>query len=497
MIHLVATMLIFSLWRSQLCYTGICCLNHNVFLQNEQNARMIQARPRKILLFFLVICLLPAAWSAAASNFPVCLVIQPNVQFWEKVYNTYTTRQGILHDKEDLDIIYTVVNLIDWNTPGAARINKQLIRLARKRYKKILDNLANGKRSKTREEKRIAALFKKAKHPSFHRARDNIRLQIGQKDRFLRGVIRSGAYMPAIKRILKAKGLPLELAYLPHVESSFNPRAYSKVAAAGLWQFTRSTGRQFLTINETVDERLDVYLATEAAASFLKENHRQLNSWPLALTAYNYGRAGMVRAQQQFGSYQNIYKSHNSKLFKFASRNFYSEFLAALKVARALEKDPKIIKDRPQATLSYRLKGYANSRELQKYFKVSPQDFAKLNPALRQPVLKGKKYVPKGYLLRLPATKNMRKRIQQVPARLFHKRQRQNRFHTVGKGDTVTSIARKYHVSKKTLIKANRLNKKGVIRLGQRLKIPGSQAQHKKNNRQTIRILKANSKHKP
>lgn len=455
-------------------------------------------RTSLISVVFLAALLLSAVPSTAATNFPVYPEIQSNVGFWEKVYSTYSTRQGILHDKEDLDIIYTVVNLVDWHTPGAARINKKLIGLARKRYKTILTTLASGTPPRSQEEKRIAALFKKNTHPSFHRARDNIRLQIGQKDRFLQGVIRSGAYMPAIKRIFKAKGLPLELAYLPHVESSFNPKAYSKVAAAGLWQFTRSTGRQYLTINRLIDERLDVEKATRAAALFLKENYRQLGSWPLALTAYNYGRAGMVRAQQQLGSYQNIFRSHNSKLFKFASRNFYSEFVAALRVAHKLEKNPTLIKDRPQASVKVKLKGYAETLALQKYLQLSSQDFTRFNPALRPPVLKGKKYIPKGYTLRLPATKSIRQKIQKMPARLFHSRQRQNRFHTVRKGDTVSSIARRYHVSQKALLRANHLKKRSTIHPGQRLKLPGKYTSKvAPHSKATVPTIRATAKHKP
>jgi len=462
---------------------------------------MFSASKKNLLCIILIAAILSAALPAMAGpGFPIFPVIESNVNFWEKVYSTYSTRQGILHDKEDLDIIYTVVNLVDWNTPGAARINKQLVKIARQRYKNILSSLAEGNTPTSKDEIRIAALFKKNRHPSFRRARDNIRLQIGQKDRFLKGFIRSGAYISSIKRILRAKGLPAELAYLPHVESSFNPKAYSKVAAAGLWQFTRATGRQYLTINDVIDERLDVYLSTQAASQFLRENYRQLGSWPLALTAYNYGRAGMVRASEQLGSYEKIFTSHNSRIFKFASKNFYSEFLAALRVAKKLEKKPKIIQDRPRASATMRLKGFAKASALRKYFKVSQQDFALLNPALRPPVLKGKKYAPKGYLLRLPATQYIRKKMKTVPASLFHRRQtRQTRtlFYKVRRGDTVSSIARKHHVRQKDLIRANHLNRKRTIHPGQKLRIPANGRLVTSSGSKTIRTLKATAKRRP
>ncbi len=435
----------------------------------------------------------------AQTRFPVYNVIVPNVHFWEKVYGTYTSRQGILHDKNNPDIIYAIVDLIDWHTPGAARINSKLVKLTRQRYKKILADLAKGRQPRSRNARRIATLFKRKGTPSYHQARDNIRLQIGQKDRFLKGVIRSGAYIMAIKRILRSQGLPTELAYLPHVESSFNPRAHSKAAAVGLWQFTKSTGKNYLTINNIIDERFDIYLSSVAAAKFLKENYQQLNSWPLALTAYNYGRAGMVRAQRQYGSYSKIFTHHSSKLFKFASKNFYSEFIAALRVAKRLENNPSIIKDRPWANATIRLRGYAAADDLRRYFGVSKQDFKRLNPALLRPVLQGKKYAPKGYLLRLPATKRIRHLLNKMPSRLFHMRQKKRNIftkkYTVKRGDTILSIAHRYGTSAHRLCRINHLKKRSILHIGQKLIMPGGRAKHSGNNH--IIVLRTTAKHQP
>ncbi len=458
---------------------------------------MLPAGTKKtaVLVFLLLLWTAATGTAEAGSTFPVYKVIQPNVRFWEKVYGTYTSRQGILHDKEHLDIIYGLVNLVAWNTPGAAKINKKLVKLGRQHYKDILSRLARGIKPRTKEEKRIAALFRKAGNPSFRRARDNIRLQIGQKDHFIQGVIRSGAYIGAIKRILKKKGLPLELAYLPHVESSFNPRAHSKADAVGLWQFTKSTGRDYLVINDVIDERYDIYLSSVAAADFLKENYRQLESWPLALTAYNYGRAGMVRAKRRYGSYARIFTSHNTGTFKFASKNFYSEFIAALRTARKLERDPSIIRDRPWANATVRLPGYAAVRDLLRYFGVSREDFIRLNPALLKPVLEGKKYAPKGYLLRLPATKTIRNRLRKMPGKLFHARQIKDGIYRVRRGDTAASIARRFKVPLKDLIRTNHLGRKATIRVGQQLKIPGRRGSRRMNSK--VIILKAGAKRKP
>ncbi len=451
---------------------------------------------RLFTLFFWLSLLFPPtpALAGTGSRFPLYTVIVPNVRFWEKVYGTYTSRQGILHDKNDLSIIYGVVDLVDWNTPAAARINKNLIKLARRRYKAILTDLGHGKRPRTREEKRIAALFAHKRHNRFLKARDNIRLQIGQKDSFRKGVIRSGAYMRTIKSIFRSYGLPLELAYLPHVESSFNPKAHSKAGAVGLWQFTRITGKDFMTINDVLDERYDPVLSSRAAAKLLKKNYEQLGSWPLALTAYNYGRPGMVRALNQRKTYTNIFKNHHTGLFKFAARNFYSEFLAAFHTARRMEKDRSIIRNRPAATFTIRMKGYADFDRIRRFFKISATDLARLNPALQHPVLVGKKYIPKGYHLRLPATPSIRRRAKKLGSRFFHARQIRDRVYIVRRGDTISSIGKKFGVSSHNLIRANHLNSRGVIHIGQRLRLPPRRAGRHKD---TIVILKDRAKYKP
>ncbi|WP_319586719.1 lytic transglycosylase domain-containing protein [uncultured Desulfobulbus sp.] len=346
----------------------------------------------------------------AAENFPLYPCIRANVKFWEDVYSRYSTRQGILHDTDDLSRVYAVIDLVDWEAPDSAKTNSGRIQAAKSRINAILANLGSGTPPRTVEERRIAGLFPKQRHTTYHEAGENIRLQIGQSDRFKEGLIRSGRYLQQFRQIFEAQGLPAELVFLPHVESSYNPKAYSKVGAAGLWQFTRTTGKDFMTINQLVDERYDPYLATQAAAQLLKENYAQLQTWPLALTAYNYGRAGMVRAVREEGSYEGIFKSYNQGYFKFASRNFYSEFLAAMRVAKRLGGNPALPFERPEATDIFRLKEDVPIGRLLATFHISPENFARFNPALMQPVLNGEKAVPKGYLVRLPATKQGKQR---------------------------------------------------------------------------------------
>jgi membrane-bound lytic murein transglycosylase D len=434
-----------------------------------------------LLLFFATVLLIDGRCEAGA-RFPIYQIIAPNVQFWEKIYGTYASDQGVLHDKNDLSIIYAVIDFVPRQTPGAGTVNAQLEKMVRMRHQKILEKFADGRKPSTREEKKIYALFKgKQKAAVFREAGENLRLQTGLKDTFRKGVIRSGAYMPLIKKIMRARNLPVELAYLPHVESSFNIKAHSKAAAVGLWQFTKYTGREYLTVNELVDERFDVYLSSMAAARFLKENYRQLGSWPLALTAYNYGRSGTVRAQKKWGTYPRIIANHQTGIFKFASKNFYSEFIAAVRVARRLENDRSLVKEHPWINVTFRLPDYAPATELTDYFGISAEEFERLNPAIRGSALEGRKYIPKGTLVRLPATKRIRKQIKNIPSRLLYARQIRDKEYKVRKGDTALSIAKKYKVSLKELAQANDLGRKAKIRLGQKIKIPSPVAAAESN----------------
>ena len=198
--------------------------------------------------------------------------------------------------------------------------------------------------------------------------------------------------------------MPAEIAALPHVESSFNPAAYSKVGAAGLWQFMPSTAKRFMRVDGIVDERLDPYSATEAAANLMLYNYRLLGSWPLAVTAYNHGPGGLRRAQDELGTSDIavIVKRYQGATFGFASRNFYVAFLAALEVDRNAEKYFGPLTRLPDTeNTPVELPDYIAVGTLAKAFKVDLGALKVLNPALRPPIWNGSRLVPRGYALRL------------------------------------------------------------------------------------------------
>lgn len=413
---------------------------------------------------------------AAPDPFPIYECLEPNVEFWIKVFTQYSSRQGIIHDNWNLSVIYDITELQDGQQRGARKINKDRIRKAKKKYKNILKKLARGDPPSSSEEKRVADLFgPNATHNGFRKAEGNIRCQIGLMDRFREGLLRSGALLDQIKEIFESYGLPSDLAYLPHVESSFNPSAYSKFGAAGIWQFIRSTGKRLLEIGYTLDERRDPIRSTHAAAQLMKENYKILGTWPMAITAYNHGLAGMLRAKRAKGDYKAIFSEYRSRLFKFASRNFYSEFLAALYVAKNYREyfgDLELHK--PFKSYKIVTAGYLPMKDLVRHFDFDIAVIKTLNPSLRKPVYTGQKYIPEGYTLRLPidAGKSSKSPLSELPQHLYKHKQKRSLFCRVQRGDTASEIAKAHDIELSELILANNLDSRATILVGQNLRLP-------------------------
>lgn len=429
-------------------------------------------------LFFLWCFLGGQAALAAVEPFPTFDRIKPNVDFWTKVYTQYTTSQGLMHDSVDLSLIYDILELKPYDSPGARKINRKRIKAAKERYQKILNNLAANPKADDKDSRRVAQLFGHPANASIYaKAAARLRCQIGQKDRFEAGLIRSGAYIEQIKAIFKSHGLPQDLAYLPHVESSFNPNAYSKFGAAGMWQFTRSTGKRFMKVGYELDERRDPFQSAHAAAQLLKENYAKLGSWPLAITAYNHGASGMQRAKSQYETYPEIFTSYHSRIFKFASRNFYSEFLAARAIAGNYQAYfGNLVLDPPYPSSTIVLEGYVALDDICNHLGISELQARALNPALRSPVINGQKHIPKGYTFRFPIDSGLTVAATEsnmvLPAILYHDTQRPSHFYTVQRGDTAGKIARLHEVRLSDLILANNLNRRATIYPHQTLRIP-------------------------
>ncbi len=335
--------------------------------------------------------------------FPHYSVIEPNVSFWKKIYSEYSINQSVIHDKSNPAIIYDVLEFQDNQDRKAKEARRKSEKAAVRKYSQILRHLAAGRPALTDEEKRVAALFGQAADlRTFKKAARNIRCQRGLKERFLEGIKISGAYIHEMRDTFRSYGLPEDLCYLPHVESSFRHWARSKCGAAGMWQFMRSTAKRFIRVDHLVDERIDPFRSTRAAAELLYDNYEKLGSWPLAITAYNHGAAGMERAVQKHGNFENIIRNYKGRRFKFASRNFYAEFLAARQVAKEYSNDPDIEYQPPVQGVMVKMPAYVSFIGLANLLNIAPSTLHALNPGLKRPVLNGDLYIPEGYEMRLP-----------------------------------------------------------------------------------------------
>jgi membrane-bound lytic murein transglycosylase D len=403
--------------------------------------------------------------------------LEPDVRFWIRVYTEVTTDQGLLHDDWYLGLVYEVLR---FDPSDSQRQREHIVEQAKARYAALLRRFAAGDTENlTPHERRILHEFGDKTTPAgFREAIDRIRFQLGQADRFHEGLIRAQAYEAGISRVLADRGVPAEIAALPHVESSFNPAAYSRVGAAGLWQFMPSTARRYMRVDGIVDQRLDPYSATEAAANLMLYNYRLLGSWPLAVTAYNHGPGGLKRAQDELGTNNIavIVKRYQGATFGFASRNFYVAFLAALQVDRNAEKyfGPLTHLPETQSTV-VSVPDYVAIDALARAFKADLGALRVLNPALRPPIWNKTRLVPRGYALRIPGSPPPAEITaaweRLTPAERFVA-QRNDGPHRARRGETLASIAAASGVALNRLLAANGMKAARELTRGEVVRIP-------------------------
>ena len=403
--------------------------------------------------------------------------LEPDVRFWIRVYTEVTTDQGLLHDDWYLGLVYEVLRFDPSDSP---RQRERIVEQAKARYAALLRRFAAGDTENlTPHERRILHAFGDKTTPAGYReAIDRIRFQLGQADRFHEGLIRAQAYEASISRVLADRGVPPEIGALPHVESSFNPAAYSRVGAAGLWQFMPGTARRYMRVDGVVDQRLDPYSSTEAAANLMLYNYRLLGSWPLAVTAYNHGPGGLKRAQEELGTSNIavIVKHYQGATFGFASRNFYVAFLAALEVDRSAEKYFGPLTHLPETESTVvTLPDYVAVDALARAFKADLGALRVLNPALRPPVWNKTRLVPRGYALRIPGSPppaDIAAAWARLPPAERFVAQRNDGAHRVRRGETLASIAAASGVTLNRLLGANGLSAPHALARGETVRIP-------------------------
>jgi membrane-bound lytic murein transglycosylase D len=435
---------------------------------------MTSSKPLLLLIFLSFF-----GSSVADETFPQPVELQPDVDFWIDVFTKYGNDEGVLHDNRNLAIVYDRLAIPE---NLSRRDRQRRVEKQRKALQSVLRSLASGKRDNlTAEESRVLALWPAGvSNQTLSGAAGRIRYQQGLKDRFREGLQRSGRWRDHVNREFQALNVPIEIAALPHVESSYNPEARSHVGASGIWQFTRSTGRRFMRVDHVVDERNDPFAATRAAGQLMAYNYSITGNWPMAITAYNHGLGGVRRAMQKYGdtAYVDILRKYNGRTFGFASRNFYVAFLAAKEVDQNVGTYFQgLIAENPTDYAVASLPSYVSVSGLTKALGTTPRKLAQHNPALQATVWQESKYLPKGYEVRYPAgdtSRPLSEILASLPGDVVFTRQLPDMFHRVARGDTLSQIAETYDTRVSTLVALNSLGSSHRIRAGQQLRLPAA-----------------------
>jgi len=353
--------------------------------------------------------------------FPVPDAIAPNVDFWRRVYGVWSRGEVAFHDDEHLGVIYEVAQL-----PGATREGytseqrawlKARKAMHRDRLRSLESKVRRGAPLSSTDKALLAKLEQGAGRDAVHGAADRVRSQRGVRERFRRGLEISGRYDEHFRNLMQAKGVPADLAYLPHVESSFQTHARSSVGAAGIWQFMPATGRDYgMRVDRVIDERLDPITCADSAARYLSSAHRKLGNWPLAITSYNHGKGGVANAKAQYGGdIGTIVKHYRGRAFGFASRNFYASFVAAREVARNPERYfPEGVRfEAPWPYERIVLRSSMPAEHVAQHYGITTAHLGRLNLHWREPALDGRSRLPGGTTVWLP--KGSRERVASLP----------------------------------------------------------------------------------
>ncbi|RZU98030.1 LysM peptidoglycan-binding domain-containing protein [Spiribacter vilamensis] len=418
--------------------------------------------------------------SASAAETPALLpvpeALEPAVEFWQRIYTEVSVDEGVIHETGPQ---MRIIARIDVPRPPHWQARREAIREALDRHRDALNALADQgmQPASARQSDLLARLPGGTGASAAREMAERLRFQGGLRQRFREGLVRSGRWRAHIRAELASRGVPAELAALPHVESSFNPQARSHAGAAGLWQFTAGTGRRFLQIDPVVDERLDPWKSSTAAAALLAHNYAELGRWPLAITAYNHGLNGMRRAVREVGSkrYMDIRQQYEGGRFGFASRNFYPAFIAAARIDADAERYfPGLQRDPPLKTVRVRLPHYTPVDTLLAGTPIERPVLQRLNPGLGPSVWDGRKFIPRKHELVLPAERGIdwATAIAGLPGDRLYRNQRPTREHAVTTGQTLSAIAQRYDIDLQALMVANGIADPRRLRAGQRLDLP-------------------------
>jgi peptidoglycan lytic transglycosylase D len=292
----------------------------------------------------------------------------------------------------------------------------------------------------------------------------------GEKSFFIEAYKRSGKYRPYIVSELKAAGMPVELSWLPLIESGFKVNALSRARALGPWQFIPSTGYKFgLKRDKYIDERIDPIKSTQAAIAYLKELHQIFGDWSTVLAAYNCGEGRVLRViRSQNINYLDNFWDLYERLPRETAR-YVPRFMAALFIINNPEKYGlnAITVDEPLEYENVTVSKQIHLKNVAKEIGVAEKTLRELNPELRYRILPQDEYP-----LRVPPGKSevLLANLDNIP--VTHPPQPAYVYHRIRHGESLSTIARRYRSSVRKIMRANNLHRSSYIVAGKKLKIP-------------------------
>ena len=280
------------------------------------------------------------------SDFRVPSELKARVRFWAEIYSRYSSHYRVVHDRDNPEIVYGVIDLTpiyqNFSARAAAskawQLDKKIQKELKERISEAMDITRPRKPKLSAEEREEIrdwlAGFDVKDAVSAQRLLKRMRSQSGQRDKFEKAVQRSEKYLPQIEELFRQRGLPVALARLPFVESSFNPHAVSRSGAIGMWQFMPETARRFHPTGGP-KEWTDPVSQSRSAARMLTILRERLGDWGIAVTAYNSGAvrlARLVKEHKAESIADLIDLEPRRGRLGFAGKNFYCELLAAIHV---------------------------------------------------------------------------------------------------------------------------------------------------------------------
>jgi membrane-bound lytic murein transglycosylase D len=293
------------------------------------------------------------------------------------------------------------------------------------------------------------------------------------RDYIQESLTRGSKYLPMIQGVFKEAGLPLDLAYIPIIESGFKTNALSKASAKGPWQFMRATAtEQGLKTDWYIDERSDPEKATVAAAKYLKLLHEMFDrDWHLVLAAYNGGLGRLQRAMKRSGDSDFWSLSSNSRYLPKETREYVPLILAAIIVAKnPTQYGFSVAAEEPTPFETVTVPRAIDLRRVAEWTGHSIDEIQSLNPELRRWTTP----LRSEYELKVPmgSAAQLSSRIAAAgPGELSTLT-----YYTVRKGESIATIARKLKVGRTDLAEANNLSTKSKLRTGQPLVVPRAPA---------------------